>query len=244
VDFYDASVFLWLDVDAQLRAHSDGKATLDDFTHRFYSGNDGKPEVKPYVENDLYTTLASIAPADWRGIIRKHLDVPDTKALLEGLKHTGWQLSYSAEKNSEVEISQKIRKTTRLEWSIGFNLDEKGVMTDVIEGRAAALGGAGPGMTLVAVNGKKFTAKSYTDKDKSKTWVIDNLPTGVQLAPGQSKHITITLDSRTLSQVDDKGVRAVTPGSYRIALGGAQPSETTNAQTTTFTIEGTQEIPR
>ena len=30
-------------------------------------------------------------------------------------------------------------------------------MTDVIEGRAAALGGAGPGMTLVAVNGKKFT---------------------------------------------------------------------------------------
>jgi predicted metalloprotease with PDZ domain len=157
VDFYDASVFLWLDVDAQLRAHSDGKATLDDFTHRFYSGNDGKPEVKPYVENDLYTTLASIAPADWRGIIRKHLDVPDTKALLEGLKHTGWQLSYSAEKNSDVEISQKIHKTTRLEWSIGFNLDEKGVMTDVIEGRAAALGGAGPGMTLVAVNGKKFT---------------------------------------------------------------------------------------
>ena len=157
VDFYDASVFLWLDVDAQLRAHSDGKATLDDFTHRFYSGNDGKPEVKPYVENDLYATLASIAPADWRGIIRKHLDVPDTKALLEGLQHTGWQLSYSAEKNSDVEISQKIRKTTRLEWSIGFNLDEKGVITDVIEGRAAALGGAGPGMTLVAVNGKKFT---------------------------------------------------------------------------------------
>jgi predicted metalloprotease with PDZ domain len=157
VDFYEASVFLWLDVDSQLRAHSDGKATLDDFMHRFYSGNDGKPEVKPYVENDLYTTLAAIAPADWRGIVRKHLDVPDTKALLEGLKHTGWQLSYSAEKNTYVEIVQKIRKSTRLEWSIGFNLNEQGVMTDVIEGRAAALAGAGPEMTLVAVNGKKFT---------------------------------------------------------------------------------------
>jgi predicted metalloprotease with PDZ domain len=157
VDFYEASVFLWLDVDSQLRAHSDGKATLDDFMHRFYSGNDGKPEVKPYVENDLYTTLAAIAPADWRGIVRKHLDVPDTKALLEGLKHTGWQLSYSAEKNTYVESVQKIRKSTRLEWSIGFNLNEQGVMTDVIEGRAAALAGAGPEMTLVAVNGKKFT---------------------------------------------------------------------------------------
>jgi predicted metalloprotease with PDZ domain len=56
-----------------------------------------------------------------------------------------------------VEISEKIRKSTRLEWSIGLNLDEKGVITDVIEGRAAALAGAAPQMTLVAVNGKKFT---------------------------------------------------------------------------------------
>ena len=113
--------------------------------------------MKPYVENDLYTTLAAIAPADWRGIIRKHLDVADNTALLEGLKHTGWQLSYSAEKNIYVEILNKIRKRTRLEWSIGLNLDEKGVITDVIEGRAAALAGAAPEMMLVAVNGKKFT---------------------------------------------------------------------------------------
>jgi beta-glucosidase len=68
--------------------------------------------------------------------------------------------------------------------------------------------------------------------------------TRVRLAPGESKHITVTLDPRTLSQVDDKGVRAVTPGSYKIALGGAQPSETNNSQTVTFTIEGTQEMPR
>jgi predicted metalloprotease with PDZ domain len=156
-DFYEASVFLWLDVDSQLRAHSGGKATLDDFTHRFYSGDDGKPEVKPYVENDLYAALNAIAPADWRGIIREHLDVPDTTALLEGLKHTGWQLSYSAEKNTYVEIAQKIRKSTRREWSIGLNLNDKGLITDVIEGRAAALAGAGPEMRLVAVNGKKYT---------------------------------------------------------------------------------------
>ena len=38
--------------------------------------------------------------------------------------------------------------------------------------------------------------------------------TRVHLAPGQTQHIKFTLDPRTLSQVDDKGVRAVTPGSY------------------------------
>ena len=159
VDFYEASIFLWLDVDSQLRAHSGGKATLDDFMHRFYSGADGKPEVKPYVENDLYTTLAAIAPADWRGIMRKHLDVPDTTALLDGLKHAGWQLSYSAEKNVAVELSQKVRKSTDRQWSIGLRLDKEAGIVDVIEGRAAALAGAAPGMKVLAVNGKKFTAE-------------------------------------------------------------------------------------
>jgi beta-glucosidase len=68
--------------------------------------------------------------------------------------------------------------------------------------------------------------------------------TRVSLTPGETKHITLALDPRTLSQVDDKGVRAVTPGSYTIAVGSAQPSETTNTQTANFTIEGTQEMPR
>lgn len=157
VDFYQASVFLWLDVDSQLRAHSGGKANLDDFVRRFYSGNDGKPEVKPYVEADLYATLSAIAPADWRAIIRKHLDVPDTAAMLDALKQSGWQLSYSAEKNTYVEQSKTIRKATDRAWSIGLRLNEKGVIGDVIEQRAAALAGAAPGMTLVAVNGKKYT---------------------------------------------------------------------------------------
>ncbi len=68
--------------------------------------------------------------------------------------------------------------------------------------------------------------------------------TRVSLAPGETKHITFTLDPRTLSQVDGKGVRAVTPGSYKIAVGSAQPTETGNTQSANFTIEGTQELPR
>jgi predicted metalloprotease with PDZ domain len=158
-DFYEASVYMWLDVDSELRAHSGGKATLDDFMHRFYSGADGKPEVKPYVENDLYTTLGAIAPADWHGILHKHLDVPDTNALLDGLKHAGWQLSYSPEKNAAVELSQKLRKNTDRQWSIGLRLDKDAGIVDVIEGRAAALAGAAPGMKVIAVNGKKFSSE-------------------------------------------------------------------------------------
>ncbi|MEK6396935.1 MAG: glycoside hydrolase family 3 C-terminal domain-containing protein, partial [Terriglobus sp.] len=68
----------------------------------------------------------------------------------------------------------------------------------------------------------------------------------VTLQPGESRRITFTLSARELSEVDAKGTRAVQPGHYTLAIGGAQPHDThaaTPSQTTTFTIHGTQELP-
>jgi beta-glucosidase len=67
--------------------------------------------------------------------------------------------------------------------------------------------------------------------------------TRLHLYPGETHHITFTLDPRTLSQVDSKGVRAVTPGKYRVAVGGSQPTSGSSGQTADFTIEGMQELP-
>ncbi len=67
--------------------------------------------------------------------------------------------------------------------------------------------------------------------------------TRIHLAPGETKHVSFTLDARTLSQVDEKGVRAVTSGSYRVAIGGAQPSEASSAKTADFTVTGTKDLP-
>jgi beta-glucosidase len=78
--------------------------------------------------------------------------------------------------------------------------------------------------------------------DVSPALALDGF-TRVHLAPGDTKHITFTLDPRTLSQVDEKGVRAITSGAYRIAVGGSQPNVGTKGQTVNFTIEGTQELP-
>ncbi|HKD62287.1 MAG TPA: glycoside hydrolase family 3 C-terminal domain-containing protein [Terracidiphilus sp.] len=66
------------------------------------------------------------------------------------------------------------------------------------------------------------------------------------LNPGETQHISFQLDPRSLSQVDEKGVRAVTPGNYRISLGGSQPDgeRGTGNQSVAFTITGTKELPR
>jgi predicted metalloprotease with PDZ domain len=157
VDFYDASVFLWLDVDAELRARSQGHATLDDFVKRFYAGTSGAPQLKPYVEQDVYDALAAVAPVEWRTFIHRHLDSTGTAALMGALERSGWKLAYSAQTNASIESRQKRHKETVRQWSIGLNLDKDAKITDVIADRAAARAGASPGMSIIAVDGQKYT---------------------------------------------------------------------------------------
>jgi predicted metalloprotease with PDZ domain len=159
VDFYEASELLWLNVDSELRARSGGRATLDDFVKRFYAGAGGAPALKPYKEEDVYATLAAVAPGDWRAIIHHHLDTLGPGAVVSGLESTGWKLTYTAEKNTWVEMSEKSSKMTMRAYSIGFTLDKDGMISDASEDRAAAHAGVGPGMKLVAVNGRKYTTE-------------------------------------------------------------------------------------
>ena len=63
----------------------------------------------------------------------------------------------------------------------------------------------------------------------------------VHLAPGETRHVVFELDPRTLSQVDDKGVREVRPGAYTIHVGGSQPAAGTPS--IEVNITGTQELP-
>jgi beta-glucosidase len=67
-----------------------------------------------------------------------------------------------------------------------------------------------------------------------------------RLNAGETKHLVFHLDPRTLSQVDDKGVRAVTAGTYRISLGGSQPDgdRAESVKSADFAITGSAPVPR
>jgi len=62
--------------------------------------------------------------------------------------------------------------------------------------------------------------------------------TRVHLDPGQSTHVGLTIDPRSIAQVDAKGVRTILPGEYTVSLGGAQPGEATSVQSGKFTVVG------
>ncbi len=68
----------------------------------------------------------------------------------------------------------------------------------------------------------------------------------IHIDPGDTRHLTFTLDPRTLSQVDEKGTRAVIPGNYRLSLGSSQPvGDAAGAtQSVSFTITSSFSLPQ
>ena len=66
----------------------------------------------------------------------------------------------------------------------------------------------------------------------------------VHLAPGQSAHGSLTIDPRSLGQVDQKGNRVLVPGEYSVSLGGAQPQNAASVLTGKFNVTGTAELPK
>jgi len=65
----------------------------------------------------------------------------------------------------------------------------------------------------------------------------------VPLAPGESTHVSLTIDPRFLGQVDQKGHHVIVPGEYSVSVGGAQPQDAASVETGKFRVTGTAELP-
>ncbi len=66
----------------------------------------------------------------------------------------------------------------------------------------------------------------------------------INLDPGIGKEVQITIDPRSLSSVDDQGNRSILAGKYTLTLGGAQPEETESKSEASFTVTGTEALPK
>jgi len=157
VDFYEESLLLWLEVDAIIRRETNGRASLDDFTRRFHGGETGKPAVKPYTFDDVVATLNAVAPYDWRNHLTERITSVSPRAPLGGITAGGWTLAYDETPNTVIKIYEQRHKTQDLTYSLGIVLAEDGTVRDAILGLPAANAGIGPGMKIVAVNGRKWT---------------------------------------------------------------------------------------
>jgi predicted metalloprotease with PDZ domain len=176
VDFYAESELLWLEADTLIRRESRGHRSLDDFCRLFHGGTSGPPRVVPYTFEDVVAALNQVQPYDWQTFWKKRLDATEPGAPLQGIAESGWKVVYSEDVPDMQRAAEDTRKVTDVRYSIGISVRDDGSIPDLVPGSPAAAAGLGPGMKLVAVNGRRWSAPILREAiRKSKTRPIELL---------------------------------------------------------------------
>jgi predicted metalloprotease with PDZ domain len=166
-DFYEEDNFNWLWVDVIIRQQTKDKKSIDDFCKLFHGGQGGAPALKTYTFDEIVNSLNQIAPYDWRGFWTERLTNHGPGAPLGGIDGSGWKLVYDETEGDFLRSAERSEGQIDEGFSIGLVLKEDGEVSDTIEGMTAATSGFGPGMKIVAVNGRKFSANVLRDAVKA-----------------------------------------------------------------------------
>jgi predicted metalloprotease with PDZ domain len=167
VDFYDEDTLNWLWADVIIRQQSKGAKTIDDFCQLFHGAPSTGPMVKTYTFDDVVAALNQVVAYDWRGFWTERLTNHGPGAPLGGVEGSGWKLVYDEFPSEMQRGGESNFHFIDVAYSIGIELREDGTITDTIEGMPAALAGIGPGMKLVAVNGRQYSPDVLRDALKA-----------------------------------------------------------------------------
>jgi predicted metalloprotease with PDZ domain len=123
--------------------------------------------VVPYTFEDLVRELDGIAPYDWAKLLKERVNATSTHAPLGGIEGGGWRLVYNDKPNEFRTARAEEYKMTNAAYSLGFTLGKEGQLADVIPGSPAYQAGLGPGMKLIAVNGRAWSSTVLTQALRS-----------------------------------------------------------------------------
>ncbi len=163
LDYYDEDVLNWLWADVIIRQQTKGAKSLDDFCKLFHGAPSGPPIVKTYNFDDVISALNQIAPYDWRGFWTERLSNHGPGAPLGGIEGSGWKLVYDEYPSELDRAGDRDGKGIGAHYSVGLMVGSDGEIRDTVEGMIAAKAGIGPGMRIVAVNGRKFSPEIWHD---------------------------------------------------------------------------------
>jgi predicted metalloprotease with PDZ domain len=156
-DFYDEGELVWLDVDTTIRQLSHGTKSLNDFVAAFHGLNGNTPpRVIPYTFEDVVAGLNGVVKNDWAAFLKQRLQSLSPEAPMGGITHGGYRLVYRDTPNSWSQMAESESGTINFWYSLGLQVAPSGVVGDVLHGGLADKAGLGPGMKVIAVNGREF----------------------------------------------------------------------------------------
>jgi predicted metalloprotease with PDZ domain len=164
VDYYPEGELIWLEADTIIRKQSGGKKSINDFCARFYNpggdlsphglGGDTAPKVAPYTLDDVVENLNAVAPYDWATFLHDRITTKQDHAPMGGIANGGWRLAYNDKETQYASADE--RGGVNAWWSLGLKIGDGGKVSDVLVGSVADKAGFGPGMEIVAVNGRAY----------------------------------------------------------------------------------------
>jgi predicted metalloprotease with PDZ domain len=176
VDFYEEGELDWLWVDTIIRQQSKGTRSIDDFCKLFHGPPSTAPMVKTYTFDDVVNALNQVVAYDWRGFWTEKLTNHGPGAPLGGIEGSGWKLVYDENRSEMMRAWEDEYQEINASFSLGMMIDitcvrsrndndcdYDGTIEDTIEGMDAARAGIGPGMKIIAVNGRRFTPRVFRD---------------------------------------------------------------------------------
>jgi predicted metalloprotease with PDZ domain len=130
----------------------------------FFGQRDTEPIVVPYTREDVEAALSAICPFDWHTFFETRVYQVNDKPPTDGLEAAGWRLVYNATPNPEPFFGQATTAPDLYaSHSIGIDVKKDGTIADVLPGTPAYDAGLGPQMTILAVDGRVYSADALNE---------------------------------------------------------------------------------
>jgi predicted metalloprotease with PDZ domain len=155
VDYYPEGELIWLEADVNIRKLSGGKKSLNDFCARFLSagGNSG-PKLLPYTFDDVVDALNAVQPFDWASFLKERITSKASHAPTGGITAGGYRLIFDDKPNEMTRAEESKHHGLNAWYSLGLSIGSDNLVSDVLVNSPAFEAGLGPGMKIIAVNGR------------------------------------------------------------------------------------------
>ena len=164
VDYYQEGELLWLEADTIIRKLTKDKKSLNDFCAQFEGlGGNTPPKVVPYNFDDVVAGLNAVAPYDWSAFFHERLTSKAPHAPLGGIENGGYRIVYTDQPSVFIQARETATGDAQAWWTLGIDITSDGHIDDVLVGSVSDKAGLGPGMQIVAVNGRQYTASLLSD---------------------------------------------------------------------------------
>lgn len=156
-DYYNEGAFIWMEIDARIRAMTDGKKSLDNFCAEFFSQKDSPSKYLPFTYGDIIAGLNAVRRGPWDSLITARLNRTEAQFDRSGLERCGYNLVKGPTKSEELSLFEAMYNLRNFGESVGFMISGNGQIYEIVPESPADSAGLYPGLTILKVDGADYT---------------------------------------------------------------------------------------